>query len=91
MGQCAREAAVNCKCGLDADMHVHRSDTEKHTHTHKMMTQERATQAAAKLCISRWLHVIMLSVTRHKNKDTHTHAYLPRPLNKKCMFTRQQM
>lgn len=53
LGQCAREAAVNCKCALDADMHVDRSNTQKHTHHDK-----RATHIEE--------HTIRLSVTQHK-------------------------
>lgn len=67
MGQCAREAAVNCKYGLDADMHVHRT-THRHTNGKK---GDGVELKLSYMC----LHVLsykMLSVTQYTNKGTFT-------------------
>lgn len=76
MGQCAREAAVNCKCASDADMHMLRTNTHIDTCI--------AAHAEAKLS---W--TMMLFVTTHLNKNTHT-LILQIPAYK-CIFRAEKV
>lgn len=71
--QCAREAAVNCKCGLDANVHVHQRNRDAQT----KQRQERAPQhAVAELRFypCAWGYVV-LPVYHRMDKETDTCFY----------------